>query len=422
MTTGSAGRSRRRVAVVTGCELSPAVRDNGFFPRYVELLRLLGRDHDLRIAYLRPPRPQYPPDWSWLAPSTDVVEIPIEPLAVSRRDRALRASRRIVGVDPAPTWHQALRRQLEAWGADVVIAVGHPLDVELHAATSPVIPTVSFVEEDHRPLPEHRRSAAGDALRSYEELARRRSAAPPQVSVVISSHELAWGRARHPRAEVVVVPHRIDTDTWAETTEPAPGAGPLDVLVVGAIETERNAEGLHAIACELSGRSDRPDQLRLCVVSQQRPHPMLDQLDPHLFCYLGAIEDVRPWYRAAAMALVPAFTVTGAKTTILQAWATGCPVVATTPAAEATGATHGVDVLAGATPREVASAVVRLAGDPELAGRLAAAGRAHLDEAHSAEGMARATNDAIEVALRRPPMSASLLADVTSRLRARAAR
>jgi glycosyltransferase involved in cell wall biosynthesis len=127
---------------------------------------------------------------------------------------------------------------------------------------------------------------------------------------------------------------------------------------------------------------------------------------------VGGVDDVRPYYRAAVEALIPAFVVTGAKTTILQAWATECPVATTSQAAIATGATPGVDVLSGDDPAAVADAIVRLATDQELRNRLRRAGRARLDQAHSAEVVAEATNRALEVAIARRPERASLRADL----------
>ncbi len=148
--------------------------------------------------------------------------------------------------------------------------------------------------------------------------------------MVISDQEVGWGRRKLPRSEVMVVPHRIDTTEWEEPVVPTPDAGEMDVLVVGAIESERNADGLHRIGLALLDRPDRPAGLRLSAISRERPNPMLSGLPPELFRYIGSVEDIRPYYRAAGQSLVPAFVVTGAKTTILQAWATACPVATTT--------------------------------------------------------------------------------------------
>ena len=403
---------RRRVALICGCELSPATQTkNGFFPRYVELIRQLGRDHELLVVYLRPDRPQYEPDWTWTTEFSTFVEVPITTANFSRRDRVARASAELIGRGKPAGWHALLRSHLDNWQPDVVVAVGHPLGETIHAATA-AFPTVSYVEEDHTPLPEHQRSSWGTLLRGYEDLARRRSTAPPAVAVVISEQEVGWGRRKYPRSEVLVIPHRIDTAEWEQPVEPTTDADERDVLIVGAMESDRNAEGLHAIANALLDRPDRPDRLRLSVISHVEPHPMLRDLPADLFRYVGRVDDVRPYYRAAGQALIPAFAVTGAKTTILQAWATECPVVTTTQAARATGATSGADVVSGETPAEVADGMIRLATDQGLHVRLRQAGRARLHEAHSAEVVAEATNRALELAIARPPESASLIGDL----------
>ncbi len=124
---------RRRIVVLTGCALSPAVRNNGFYPRYVELARQLSRDHDVLLVYLRPDQPQYEPDWGWLAGLAEVVEIPTQTREFSRRDRVARASEKLLGRPDTADWHHELARRLAAWNTEVVVAMGHPPGEELHA-------------------------------------------------------------------------------------------------------------------------------------------------------------------------------------------------------------------------------------------------------------------------------------------------
>ena len=101
------------------------------------------------------------------------------------------------------------------------------------------------------------------------------------------------------------------------------------------------------------------------VASNCGLHPILQEVADQ-FEFLGDVDDLRPYYRAATATLVPSFIVAGAKTTILQGWATGCPVVTTASAAASVGSTQETELLFGETPDEVAKRLCVLLGDPDL--------------------------------------------------------
>ena len=71
---------------------------------------------------------------------------------------------------------------------------------------------------------------------------------------------------------------------------------------------------------------------------------------------------------------------------ILEGWARGLPVVATSVAAAGLGAVDGRDLLVGETAQEFGDAVVRVAEDASLADRLVSGGRRRLLERHDPAG------------------------------------
>ena len=90
------------------------------------------------------------------------------------------------------------------------------------------------------------------------------------------------------------------------------------------------------------------------MASATTPHPVLDDVlarFPEVITLLGPVDDARPYYRHAGAALIPSFTNPGVKITILQAWAAGCPVVTTRPAADALGVGDGKPSWPGTAPR-----------------------------------------------------------------------
>jgi glycosyltransferase involved in cell wall biosynthesis len=89
----------------------------------------------------------------------------------------------------------------------------------------------------------------------------------------------------------------------------------------------------------------------------------------------GTVEDVRPYYRKALVAVAPLRIAGGTRLKILEAMAAGVPVVASRIGAEGLEVKPGQDLLVGDTPGEIAAAVSRLHGSPALWGQLSGRGR-----------------------------------------------
>jgi glycosyltransferase involved in cell wall biosynthesis len=89
----------------------------------------------------------------------------------------------------------------------------------------------------------------------------------------------------------------------------------------------------------------------------------------------GEVRDMAPEIERAEVSLIPLRVVRGVPTKVLESFAHGLPVVATSPALEAVGATSGVHALGADDPRGLAEAAVRLLRDPALRNRIGEAGR-----------------------------------------------
>jgi polysaccharide biosynthesis protein PslH len=89
---------------------------------------------------------------------------------------------------------------------------------------------------------------------------------------------------------------------------------------------------------------------------------------------IGPVEDAVANLAEAKVCLAPLLSGSGTRFKILEAWAAGRAVVATTLGAEGLGARHGEHLLLADNPEDFAGAILRLWNDPPLRARLGDAG------------------------------------------------
>jgi len=96
----------------------------------------------------------------------------------------------------------------------------------------------------------------------------------------------------------------------------------------------------------------------------------------------GRVDDVRPFLKAADVALVPLEIARGVQNKVLEAMAMALPVVASDEAATGIDSTPGETIAIGRSDAELAEAVIALASDPAKAHAMGQAARARVISAH----------------------------------------
>ena len=193
---------------------------------------------------------------------------------------------------------------------------------------------------------------------------------------VMTMSELDAAQLRRDGVQVPldVVPNGVDTETIA-CEPPRPGA--RDVLFVASMDSEAN----HDAAVWLAGRiwpliRAGSDGLRLLLVGRG-PQPALAAFhDGRSVLVTGTVDQVLPYYRDAAVVVVPLRSGGGTRLKILEAMAAGVPVVSTRIGAEGLAVTDGEHLLLADDEPALAAAVQRVLGDVALQQRLSAAARA----------------------------------------------
>jgi glycosyltransferase involved in cell wall biosynthesis len=211
-----------------------------------------------------------------------------------------------------------------------------------------------------------------------------------RLLVGCDGHSVASGRerekllARVPGASVSVVENGVDFAFHSdrELAEACRRAGVgetrprTDLLFVGSMDYHANIDAAVRFAADTWPllHSRRPG-LRFVIVGRS-PAPAVQVLAklPGVVV-TGTVDDVRPYYRGALATVVPLRVGSGTRLKILEAMASGVPVVSTLLGAEGLEVTDGSDILLAETPAETLAAIEALADSAERWRSIVAAGR-----------------------------------------------
>ncbi len=157
----------------------------------------------------------------------------------------------------------------------------------------------------------------------------------------------------------------------------APRGRAQRIVFVGNLGYFPNIDAVCWFAREVLPRlAQLAPQARLSLVGA-RPAAVLHRLAANVgnIDLIGQVPDVHPYLCQAAVAVVPLRAGSGQQLKLLEAMASGTPVVATSACAEAVGARHGEHLLVADEADSMCAAVARLLSDEALGLRLAVAAR-----------------------------------------------
>jgi sugar transferase (PEP-CTERM/EpsH1 system associated) len=173
------------------------------------------------------------------------------------------------------------------------------------------------------------------------------------------------------RPELAIIPNGVDLDAFRFH------AGERDdatLIFTGNMGYQPNVDAVTWFAAEIwpALKAARPD-LRFQIVGA-RPTPSVSALGrvPGIEV-TGRVDSMVPFLHRATVAVCPIRCGSGMQNKLLEAMATGAPVVTTDFANRGIGATNGRDVLAAADGPQFIEAVLRLVADPKLRARQARA-------------------------------------------------
>jgi glycosyltransferase involved in cell wall biosynthesis len=342
-----------------------------------------------------------------LCAAVDVFEIP------SKRSRgalAWTAAASLMGGLPFSSlayWSRPAMRRIEALAAERAIDVVHVENTLLGGLVANVRAPVRVlvhhnVESDlFLQRAESDRNPARRAFLRLEahkmQLFERRMGPRFGAHIACSAGDAARLVALTGSGRVCVVPNGVDLDYFARDPHAA-DAGP-SVVHIGGLNWPPN---LHAAEWFVDSvwplvQRAAPDAT-LTFVGRTGDAPVSLWQSRVGVVFAGEVKDVRPYYSAASVSVVPLHVGGGTRLKILNSWAMGTPVVSTTKGCEGLDARDGETLLVADTPAAFANAVVRLLREPGLRATLRGAARRLVEAEYGWPRIVERTEQAYEQA------------------------
>ena len=201
-----------------------------------------------------------------------------------------------------------------------------------------------------------------------------------QVHVMSATDGAILGRYLHDGERRLRV---VDNGVDCERFRPRPAGEPAtyDVLFVGSFGHSPNRDAIEWLLAEIWPRLRRlRPKVRLAIVGAHPPSEVTARHGRDGVEVFGTVPDTASFYRGARVLLAPIRAGSGTRLKLLEAFASGLPVVGTRLAAEGLAVHDGEQLLLAESAMELARATARILAEPDLARSLAGAARRLAEE------------------------------------------
>ncbi len=204
-------------------------------------------------------------------------------------------------------------------------------------------------------------------------------AAAMDLNLVVSPLEKTLFEKQIPGPRVEVLPNGVDLETFQP--------GPLHereegtLIFTGVMDYHPNVDGVKAFVEEVFGSVQKKMPECRFIVLGSHPLPTIQRLGTRTGIEVtGFVEDTRPWFRRASIAVVPLRIARGIQNKVLEAMAMGLPVVCTKKAFEGINAVPGEELCVVDSVREMEAPILKLLEEPKERERMGKAARKAMEE------------------------------------------
>jgi glycosyltransferase involved in cell wall biosynthesis len=185
-----------------------------------------------------------------------------------------------------------------------------------------------------------------------------------------------------PAERIVVIENGVDPQYFS--FKPRYRGRAAQIIYTGSLTYLPNKQAAWRLIRQIMPlvRHTHPDAC-LWIVGQGADLELIRQSDGVHTVVTGKVPDVRPYLENASLACVPLIAGSGTKYKVIEALSAGVPLVCSPLAAEGLAIEDGTQALLAQSDLEVATAIVRLLDDADLADRLARQGRMLIEQHYS---------------------------------------
>jgi polysaccharide biosynthesis protein PslH len=215
----------------------------------------------------------------------------------------------------------------------------------------------------------------------------------PRISpnlIALTDDDAAGIADYSPEARVFVNRPGVDAQSFRPPRDAEARSGPPTFVYVGNYRHPPNVVAARFFAEEVMPLLlRRQPEARFRLVGSNMVQEVMELDGKNNVTVVGLVQDVRPelWHASACVA--PIFTGTGMRLKVLEALASGTPLIATKLAVRGLSLAHGKHFLEAASAAEFADAAARLIGDPSQARAIGREGRKLVEREHDWEQAAR---------------------------------
>lgn len=195
-----------------------------------------------------------------------------------------------------------------------------------------------------------------------------------QLNLVVSHEEQSILKETVPEARIDIVPNGVDTSYFVPHDEVSDDE---TLIFAGSMNWYPNKDAMLFFADEIWPllKKRRPT-IKMIVVGQSPPRKLLklSKKDPH-FVVTGYVDDVRSYFNKASIYVCPIRDGGGTRLKILDALASGKPIIATSIAVEGINVTPAENIVTADTPEEFVKETLHLIDTPGRRKQLSTKGR-----------------------------------------------